>query len=52
MGNQSARKFGLEKADTTLEESLKGLVKVVSGVSKTQFLFPDRENWLTERETD
>ena len=31
MGNESARGFGLEKADITLEESINGLVKVVRG---------------------
>lgn len=37
MGNQSARTFGLEKADITVEESVSGLVKVVSG---------DEEDWI------
>ena len=39
MGNQSARKFGLEKADITQEESLKGLVKVVSGDEQDSIFF-------------
>lgn len=30
MGNDGARTFGLEKAEITVEESVSGLVKVVS----------------------
>ena len=34
MGNAGARSFGLEKAEITLEESMPGLLKVVSGDQK------------------
>jgi hypothetical protein len=32
MGNTSARKFGMERADITVEESITGLLKLVSSV--------------------
>lgn len=47
MGNDSAKKFGLEKADITLEKSLRGLTKVVSAV-KHIFLSTHLKNWLTK----